>query len=74
MEGTMDIRSALILAVAIVLAALVNGRIYATAGGEGGVYRLNKFTGALTWCLGPVCAPPTWSQTVEEHKKSPGIN
>jgi hypothetical protein len=59
----MDIRGAIILAVGLVLAALANGGVYEAVTPAGGqsdsgtpsFYRVNKFTGSVVLCLGPMC-------------------
>lgn len=44
-----------ILAVAILLAALVHGGLYDVRASGGGIYRVNKFTGGVTYCVHGTC-------------------
>jgi len=48
----MGLREAIILAVALVTAALLNGGVYTQSVISGSVYRLNRFTGSLDFCTG----------------------
>jgi len=71
----MDTRSALIVAIAIILAAFLHGGVYTLApAGEGEVYRLNKLNGTVAFCIAGngriICAPAAWFNTLQEAAKS----
>ena len=47
----MDIRWAFILATGLILAAFIQGGIYGVVnGGDRTAFRINKFTGEVSWC------------------------
>lgn len=54
----MGLREAIVLAVALVIAALLNGGVYTQTVSSVSVYRLNRFTGSLDFCTGAYgCVP-----------------
>jgi len=60
----MDIRSAAVIVIALIVAAILHGGVYemttAGAGPAAFGWRLNKITGAIDACNGFSCAPASW--------------
>lgn len=51
----MDWRWVIVLAAGLILAAFVHGGVYQIVGTPVYVYRLNKFTGQITFCVATEC-------------------
>ncbi len=58
---TQNFRWVIVLAVALILAAFIQGGIYEfDSVGTGGGFRVNKFTGSVAFCAGAECFPANW--------------
>ena len=58
---TDNIVAALLIGVAIVLGALALGGRYTTSQGTGGLFVIDRFTGAVIACAPKECRPVTWT-------------
>jgi len=48
----MDWRWMVVLVIGLILTAFVHGGVYQIVGAGNGAYRLNRFTGQVTFCFG----------------------